>query len=134
MKMNGEGLVLSEIHSHHSRQQSPDHNHLTSNHPHLQSLISTPISTRFSLTRIVRSTVYHPKQLPDSNCTNLCVTYPVVSQNYSCDPPALTHVLPGTRFQLSCERNSIQFPAVSLSIGLCFSHSPASLTSSSAFS
>ncbi len=48
--------VVSESHSHcHRRQQqSPDHNHLSSNHPHLQPLISTPISTTLSLSDIHR--------------------------------------------------------------------------------
>ncbi len=41
---------MSESNSHHSQQQSPDHNHLSSNHPHLQSLISTPINATLSLT------------------------------------------------------------------------------------
>ncbi len=58
-----EGVELeSHSHSHHHQQQSPDHNHQSSNPPHLQSLISTPISTTLSLTFIVRSTVHYPEE------------------------------------------------------------------------
>ncbi len=53
---------MSESHSHRRQQQSPDHYHLSSNLPHLQSLISTPISTTLSLTLIVRSTIHYPEQ------------------------------------------------------------------------
>ncbi len=56
-------IPVSESHSpsHRRQRQSPDHSHLSSNHPHLQLLISTPISTTRSLTLIVRSTVHYPE-------------------------------------------------------------------------
>ncbi len=84
--------------SHRRPRQSPDHSHLNSNHPHLQLLISTSISTTRSLILIVRSMVHYPEQylthlslvpstnlyycLPEplqrSSC--VCVLFPCVSQ------------------------------------------------------
>ncbi len=67
--------MLSGIHSHsHLPQQSPDHNHLTTDHPHLQSSISTPSKTRFPQTLIVRSAVHYSEQSPDP-VTLTCATY-----------------------------------------------------------
>lgn len=56
---------MSGIHSHshfsHRPQQSPDHNHLNTDHPHLQPLIGTPSNTRSTQTLIVRSTIHYPE-------------------------------------------------------------------------
>ncbi len=42
--------------------QLPDPSHLSFDHLHLRSLISTPINSTRSLTRIVRSTVHYPER------------------------------------------------------------------------
>ncbi len=80
--------VVSGIHNHshpsHRPQQSPDHNHLSTDHPHLQPLIITPSNTRFTQTLIVRSTVHYPELTPDPVCTYLCI----LTFQLSYDPPA----------------------------------------------
>ncbi len=69
------GYLLTGIHSHlsHRPKQSPDHNHLNTDHPNLQPSISTLSNTRFTQTLIVRSTVHYPEQFPDPVCTYLCI-------------------------------------------------------------
>ncbi len=67
-------IVFFHSHLSHQPQQSPDHNHLSSDHPHLQSLIS-PHQLPFKYTDTHRL-VYHsrPEQTPDSAILT-CVTY-----------------------------------------------------------
>ncbi len=70
--MNNNQHILSESHCHsHCRQpqppvpnhlQLPDPSHLSFDHLHLRSLISTPIYSTCSLTLIVRSTVHYPER------------------------------------------------------------------------
>ncbi len=121
---------MSESHSlsHRRQQQSPDHSHLSSNHPHLQPLISTPISTTRSLTLIVRSTVHYPEQYLTPFYLTCDLTYLIVSQNPSSDPPVCVLFSCVSLLHDSCNRDSDQFTAVSQRIGLpdksltCSSH------------
>ncbi len=119
-------LAVSESHSlsHRRQQQSPDHCHLSSNHPNLQPLISTR-----SLTLIVRSTVHYPEQyltLFYLNCDLLTLlsprTPPAILQCVSCFP-----VLPSSTIP---EKESL-ISSLPCHIGLDHhtSHAPAPLTS-----
>ncbi len=73
--------LLSGIHSHshlsHRPQQSPDHNHLSSDDPHLQSLISThQLPFKYTLPTDTHRPVYRslPEQTPDPAILT-CDTY-----------------------------------------------------------
>ncbi len=91
-------LRLSGIHSHsHRPQQSPDHNHLNTDHPHLQPSISTPSNTRFTQTLIVRSTVHYPEQFPDPVCIYLCRLTFSDSRQSPHDSPTKYSCVPGSR-------------------------------------
>ncbi len=81
------GIPSSHNHLTHWPQHSPDHNHLITDHPHLQSSISTPSNTRSSQCLIVRSTVHllelsltHPCYLPACTCL---LFSPVLQQSRS---------------------------------------------------
>ncbi len=89
-------LMLSESHCHsHCRQpqppvpnhlQLPDPSHLSFDHLHLRSLISTPINSTHSLTLIVRSMVHDPERY--LTATHLPVfTYLLDLPEISCDYP-----------------------------------------------
>ncbi len=64
---------------------SPDNNHLTTDHLHLQPPISTPSNTRFTQTLIVRSTAHYPEPTPDPVSTYLCI----LTFQISYDPPEI---------------------------------------------
>ncbi len=123
-------ILLSESHSlsHRRQQQSPDHSHLSSNHPHLQTLISTP--HKYHTLSDTHRPVYGslPWTLPDSFLPYLWLTYLIVSQNLSSDPPVCVLFSCVSLLHDSWERDSDQFTAVSRRIGLpdksltCSSH------------
>ncbi len=99
----GEGVV-SGIHSHchlsHRPEQSPDHSHLSTDHPYLQPLIITPTNTFFTQILIVWSTIHCPELTPDTVCTYLCI----LGFQLSYDPPAtLRQRIPCSWFPLSID-------------------------------
>ncbi len=95
----GEGVV-SGIHSH-RLQQSPDHNHLPSDHPHLQSLISThQLPFKYMLPTDTHRPIYHslPRTVTRPSYTYLCY----LPSRFSSDPPVSlrrsSQFVPGSRF------------------------------------
>ncbi len=56
-------------------QQSPDHNLLNTDHPHLQPSFSTPSKTRFTQTLVVQATAHHPNS-SQIQCAFTCVYLP----------------------------------------------------------
>ncbi len=116
----------SHCHSHcrqpqppvHNHLQLPDPSHLSFDHLHLRSLISTPINSTRSLTLIVWSTVHYPERY--LTATHLPVfTYlldlPAISCDYPWTPgspsdsPANSPAHPSVGLPSPVDKNSSQF-------------------------
>ncbi len=101
-----EGLMSGFPHRHshlsHWSQHSPDHNHLYTDHPHLQSAISTPSYTHVTQTLIIRSTVHIPELAWLSLYLPTCA-YPQISST-----PAIPVLLSSSMILIQLQRTQHQ--------------------------